>query len=125
MITLTPKWIMYDEFWRTLKRRNLWIIKLRYVAVALLLSTLIVGAVIDSLHVNEMYTAAVSLCILLYNVSFHLAHKRLPEGYAAFNGLHFALLQMSSDFISLLATIYLTGGVESLPPSGISLRAGR
>lgn len=113
MITLTPKWIMYDEFWRTLKRRNLWIIKLRYVAIALLLSTLVVGAIIDSLYVNELYTAAVAFCILLYNITFHVTHKRLPEGYAAFNGLHFALIQMSSDFISLLATIYLTGGVES------------
>ena len=113
MIQLAPQWIMYDEFWRTLKRRNLWIIKLRYVAIAMLLSLLLVGALIESLRVSELSIAIVSAGIILYNVVFHLTHSKLPDGYAPFNGLHFALLQMVMDFGSLIVTIYLTGGVES------------
>ncbi|MBN1447075.1 MAG: HAMP domain-containing histidine kinase [Bacteroidetes bacterium] len=113
MIELAPKWIMYDEFWHTLKRRNLWIIKLRYVAIVLLLCLIPLGMVIDSLRINAFSIGAVSFSILLYNLAFHYAHQRLPEGYAAFNGLHFALLQMIMDFTSLIVTLYLTGGVES------------
>lgn len=113
MIELAPKWIMYDEFWRTLKRRNLWLITLRYVAVIMLLSLILIGMLVEGLRMDELYIGVLAGVILLYNTVFHRAHPKLPDGFAAFHGLHFALLQMAADFIALLALVYLSGGVDS------------
>ena len=113
MIELAPKWIMYDEFWRTLKRRNLWLITLRYVVVIMLLSLILIGMLVEGLRVDELYIGALAAVILIYNTVFHRTHGRLPDGYGPFHGLHFALLQMVADFTVLLALIYMTGGVDS------------
>ncbi|MBE0645549.1 MAG: HAMP domain-containing histidine kinase [Bacteroidetes bacterium] len=113
MIELVPKWIMYDEFWRTLKRRNLWLIYLRYAVVSMLLGLVLLGEIIPSIALETFPIGILTVAVLLYNLVFHRSHPALSEGYAPFNGLHFALLQMSCDFLALLALIYLTGGVES------------
>ena len=113
MIELVPKWIMYDEFWRTLKRRNLWLIYLRYVSVGMLGGLIALGELLPSLQLEAIPIALLGLCTLLYNLILHRTHPLLPEGYAPFNGLHYALLQMICDFLALLVLVYLTGGVES------------
>lgn len=113
MIELVPKWIMYDEFWRTLKRRNLWLIYLRYVSVAMLVGLIILGELLPMLQLESVPIGILALVTLLYNLIFHRTHPLLSEGYAPFNGLHYALLQMICDFIALLVLLYLTGGVES------------
>ncbi|MCB2204688.1 HAMP domain-containing histidine kinase [bacterium] len=113
MIELAPKWIMYDEFWHTLKRRNLWLITLRYVAVIMLLGLILIGLLVDGLRMDELAIGILALIILLYNTIFHRTHGKLPDGYAAFHGLHFAFLQMFADFMALLVLVYLSGGVES------------
>ncbi len=113
MLGLVPKWIMYDEFWRSLKRRNLWLINLRYIAIMMLLSVMVFGALFERVYVDEALVAILASFILAYNLILHRTQRLVPEGYDAFNGLHFALIQMSLDFAALLALIYLTGGVES------------
>jgi signal transduction histidine kinase len=110
---LTPSWIMYDQFWSALKQRNLWLIYLRYIAVFMLASVLGGSAFLTYIHVEVVPIAAIAFVILLYNAAFHALHGKLPEGYAKFHGLHFALLQMCADFIALLGLIYCTGGAES------------
>jgi signal transduction histidine kinase len=113
MFELVPKWIMYDEFWRTLKRRNLWLIYLRYWVISMLLGLIVVGEMVPLLHL-EIFPIAILTCVIfVYNLVFHRTHPALPEGFAPFNGLHFALLQMCCDFLALMALTYLTGGVES------------
>jgi hypothetical protein len=113
MIELAPKWIMYDEFWHTLKRRNLWLITLRYVAVIMLLSLILIGLIVEGLRVDALYIGGLAAIILIYNTIFHRTHSHLPDGFGTFHGLHFALLQMIADFLALLVLTYLTGGVES------------
>ncbi|MFZ1730934.1 MAG: HAMP domain-containing sensor histidine kinase [Bacteroidota bacterium] len=113
MFELVPKWIMYDEFWRTLKRRNLWLIYLRYFVISMLVGLILVGDIFPSLHLETLSIGMLTCAILLYNLVFHRTHPSLSEGFAPFNGLHYALLQMCCDFIALLVLIYLTGGVES------------
>ncbi len=113
MIELVPKWIMYDEFWRTLKRRNLWLIYLRYIFIAMVVGLILVGEVFPTLELEALPIGILACALLLYNLVFHRTHPSLPEGHAPFNGLHFALLQMCCDFLALLVLIYLTGGVES------------
>ncbi len=113
MIELVPKWIMYDEFWRTLKRRNLWLIYLRYAVVIMLLGLVLLGEIIPALRIETLPIGILTAAILLYNLVFHRTHPSLSEGYAPFNGLHYALIQMCCDILALLTLIYLTGGVES------------
>lgn len=113
MIGLVPKWIMYDEFWRSLQRRNLWLVHMRYIAVAMLLSLLAFGAVFERLYVDVVAVVGLAAAILVYNLVLHRTHRLVPVGYGPFTGLHFALVQMCLDFVALLALIYFTGGVES------------
>ena len=113
MIELVPKWIMYDEFWRTLKRRNLWLIYLRYATVTMLLGLILLGAIISGLRLESLSIGILAVVTIAYNLIFHRTHALVPEGYAPFNGLHYALLQMTCDFLSLLVLVYLTGGIES------------
>jgi signal transduction histidine kinase len=113
MFELVPKWIMYDEFWRTLKRRNLWLIYLRYFVISMLLVLIASGAIFPSLQLEILPIGVLACAIFLYNLVFHRTHHLLSEGYAPFNGLHYALLQMCCDFAALLVLIYVTGGVES------------
>ncbi|MCZ7554843.1 MAG: HAMP domain-containing histidine kinase [Bacteroidia bacterium] len=113
MLHLAPKWIMYDEFWRALKRRNLWLINMRYIAVAMLLSVIIFSIALSDISLDEFLITALAGGILIYNLILHRTHHLTPDGFAAFNGLHFALIQMCLDFLALLALIYISGGVES------------
>lgn len=113
MIELVPKWIMYDEFWRTLKRRNLWLIYLRYITVAAMAGLVALGIVFPSLRLESFSIGILALITLLYNIVFHRTHRFVPEDYAPFSGLHYALMQMSCDIAALMVLVYLTGGVES------------
>ncbi len=108
-----PEWVMYDQFWHTLKKRNLWLIHLRYAAAATLAALAIVDGFLDIIELEVVLVGIVAVAILMYNIVFHRMHKGIPEGYATFNGLHFAFMQMCADFLSLMALIYVTGGVES------------
>ena len=113
MFELVPKWIMYDEFWRTLKRRNLWLVYLRYVTVSMMAGLVVLGIVMPSLRLESLSIGLLAAATLLYNLLFHRTHRFVPDGYAPFNGLHYALLQMMCDFMALMVLVYLTGGVES------------
>ena len=104
---------MYDEFWRTLKRRNLWLIYLRYVTVGMMAGLVALGAILPSLRLESLSIAVLAAATLVYNTVFHRTHRFVPEGYAPFSGLHYALLQMSCDFAALMVLVYLTGGIES------------
>jgi signal transduction histidine kinase len=113
MLHLAPKWIMYDEFWKALKRRNLWLINMRYIAVAMLLSVILFSLAITDISLDEFLIASLAAGILAYNFLLHRTHHLTPDSFAPFNGLHFALIQMCLDFLALLVLIYITGGVES------------
>ncbi len=129
IFTLIPGRIDYNQFWVSMRKRNLWLIYLRYGAF-LLLASLITGStfiehsvVRFDIYSLPLWITAVS--ILIYNLIFHyswtkLAAKRnwhLGEKAeykrSGFRSLHFAMLQICADFIALLAFVYFTGGVES------------
>jgi len=60
MFELVPEWAShYEEFWLTIRKRNLWFIKLRYGAVLMLLISIfipqyILGVVLTLLFVQEV-----------------------------------------------------------------------
>ena len=113
MLTLTPQWILFDEFWISLKKRNRLFIKLRYGAVVLLSCVIIGIQFLRSIYVDPVPIMFITIGILLYNVLFQYIWNQIPPRHTTFHGVHFALLQISADFLALMILIYYTGGIET------------
>jgi signal transduction histidine kinase len=117
MFNLVPAWAKhYEKFWLTIRRRNLWFIKLRYAAVLMLFffivfSKYFLGITLD----DEQQTAivAITASILIYNITFHYIRRFVKHEADNFNPLHMSILQMVSDTIALMLIVYFTGSVES------------
>lgn len=119
IFSLVPSRIQYENFWKEIRKRNLWFIKLRYFAV-LLLFFLIIGTellhrLFPNFEVNRVALAFIMIGILLYNIAFHYLWKIFPDisKKIKIHSLHFSLLQISMDLISLIILVHFTGGVES------------
>jgi len=116
MITLIPFWAKHhEEFWNAIRRRNLWFIKLRYGAVALLLLLLIGMEFILELPLTKIQLTAIiflMLSILGYNLIIHWLRK-FVKPTTKFNNLHLSLLMMILDIISLTSLIHYSGGIEN------------
>ncbi len=113
IFALTPQWIMFDDFWIAIKRRNRWLVVLRYGAAAMLGAFALGSYAIPGLTVAVTPIVIVAAAILAYNLVLHKLLERIPSTHAPFHGLHFALIQISADLVSLMAIIHLTGGIES------------
>ncbi len=119
IFSLVPERVNYDNFWIEIRKRNKWLINLRFAAVGLL-GTLIFGGYLlrlffPTFHLKLFPIGIITLCILLYNLVFRWLWKVFPEISQKFkvHSLHFSLLQICLDFIALMLLIYFTGGVES------------
>lgn len=117
MKPLIPSWaVHYDEFWMSIRRRNLWFIKLRYAAAGLLATLLIFTELfleID-LTTEQVYAIAIiSVSILLYNLLLHFLRKKIKFKPKQFNPIHLSLMQMGLDLTALLFLTYYTGSIES------------
>ena len=117
MFNLVPAWAKhYEEFWLTIRRRNLWFIKLRYAAVAMLLFFIIFPKYFLGITLGDEQQRAiiiVTFSILLYNILFHYIRPFIKHDADSFNPLHMSILQMISDTIALMLIVYFTGSVES------------
>ncbi|MDH7515780.1 MAG: HAMP domain-containing sensor histidine kinase [Bacteroidota bacterium] len=110
---LTPQWIMFDEFWISLKRRNRWLVYLRYGAAAMLAGFAAGAPLALHLRVETVPILMIAAAILAYNLVLHRLLQTIPTTHARFHGLHFALIQISLDIVALLVFLYLSGGIES------------
>ncbi|MDY0082285.1 MAG: HAMP domain-containing sensor histidine kinase [Ignavibacteriaceae bacterium] len=117
MFNLVPSWAKhYEEFWLTIRRRNLWFIKLRYVAVAMLLFFIVFPKYFLGIKLEETQQTAlliITFSILVYNLIFHYLRQFLKHDADKFNPLHLSVLQMISDLLALMLVVYFTGSVES------------
>ena len=117
MIRLVPAWMeKSEEFWKAIKRRNLFFIKLRYIAVImLLLFNYLLENVIDLYFTDEQHESIlfIALFLLFYNLLFHFSRKFLKNIPMTFNPLYLSLLQIVIDLITLLILVHITGGIES------------
>ncbi len=117
MIRLVPAWMeKSEEFWKAIKRRNLFFIKLRYIAVImLLLFNYVLEYVIDLYFTDEQHQNIlfIALFLLSYNLLFHFSRKFLKNIPMTFNPLYLSLLQIVIDLTTLLILVYITGGIES------------
>lgn len=117
MISLIPAWASdYPEFWISVKRRNLWLIKLRYAAVAMLIAMQLGLEFILKLPLTRLQTEAymiITLSILFYNACFHYFRRYIKPELGRFHPLHLSLIQMIMDLAALMLLVYYAGGIEN------------
>lgn len=117
MIKLIPDWAVHDEeFWLSIRRRNLWFIKLRYATVVILALFMVSYKFFLSIELSDDQISSLQYCtafILLYNITLHYIRKFLKHESESFNPLHLSIIQMILDLSMLLILIYYSGGVES------------
>lgn len=117
MFNLVPAWaIHYEEFWLTVRSRNLWFIKLRYTAVVMLLFFIIFPKYFLEINFADEQQFAlllITFSILLYNITFHYLRQFVKLEADKFNPLHLSILQMIFDLTALMLIVYFTGSVES------------
>ena len=117
MLVLVPEWAhFYGEFWKAIRLRNLWFIRLRYLAVFSLIGFLLFGEFILNFDFTPTQIRAIisiSVIILIYNIVIQITRKFAASEPNKFNGLHISLIQMICDLIALMILIYFTGGIDS------------
>lgn len=117
ILSLAPEWaIHYKEFWETVKTRNLWFIRLRFLAVMLLIGYILsTNIILEFKYTNEQFIVLFgsALFLLAYNLIFSGIWEKIEAVSSGFNVLHFSLLQMIQDLLTLFVLVYYTGGPES------------
>ncbi len=117
IFSLIPPWAHnYMEFWDSIRRRNLWFIKMRYWAFLMLSSILLFSYFvlkIEYSNVQIVVCLTISVSILIYNSLLHFFRRYLKCEPGKINPLHFSLIQMVMDLAALLLLVYITGGIES------------
>lgn len=117
MLNLLPEWTYhYGEFWKAIKIRNLWFIRLRYLAAVILFGFFLTGEFLFHLNFSIEQIIAINginFLILLYNVIVHSIRKYVSSEPGKFNGLHLSLIQMILDLSALMLLVYYTGLIES------------
>ncbi len=117
MPKLIPDWCKhFDEFWDSIRKRNLMFIRLRYfaafsLALFAMLSRTLFGLSLSSVQTNVIFS--VTLFLFVYNLIVHKLHFELTRNAKKFNPVHLSVLQMVADLILLTVIIYYTGGIES------------
>ena len=117
MWALIPKWAQhYGEFWRAIRVRNLWFIRLRYYAVIVLLGFLIAGEFLFDFNLSADQISVflgISLLILIYNLIIHKTRNYIGCEPEKFNCLDMSLIQMMLDLVVLMVLVYYTGTIDS------------
>ena len=117
MFNLVPEWAShYEEFWLSIRRRNLWFIKLRYSAVVMLFLIMYFSKYFLDISFTQTQQKAIiliTISILIYNLLFHFLRQYVKFDADKFNPLHLSIMQMISDLIALILIVYYTGSVES------------
>ncbi|MBS1518146.1 MAG: HAMP domain-containing histidine kinase [Bacteroidetes bacterium] len=119
MINLIPQNTSdLDYLWELVSERNKWFIKLRYIAVVLLLCLYIFIVYLTNEYIfieQKTGIAVILCCILAYNLIFSYLSgtKILKNEISAFHPIKFALLQILLDLTALMFIVYLTGLINS------------
>lgn len=117
MLSLVPDWAQhYGDFWRAIRVRNLWFIKLRYFAIVILAAFLLTGELLLNFQftsVQEQAISIITLVILCYNLLFHKYRLRIGVDPDKFNCLHTSLIMIILDLVALLLLVYFTGSIYS------------
>ncbi len=113
MNNLIPQWAEhYDEFWKAIKIRNIWFIKLRYIAVFLLFIFLILGQSFLNFNLNSFQIKVIvitDLLILLSNSVFNVINKKSDYRSSKLGCMKISISMMTTDLFFLTILVYITG----------------
>jgi signal transduction histidine kinase len=116
MLELTPEWCNnYDEFWDSIRKRNSFFIRLRYLAFLFLILFVLFSGKNVKLILSDTQKHAIifiALFLLVYNFIIHYSSRQTSGGEKN-NPVHLSILQMIVDLILLTVIVYFTGGIES------------
>ncbi|MEE9432078.1 MAG: HAMP domain-containing sensor histidine kinase [Melioribacteraceae bacterium] len=117
MFKLVPTWAYnYQEFWDSIRNRNLWLIHLRFSAVLMLLVIFLTSLYLLNVEFSRIQYRAfivITIAITTYNLFLYFIRSRLTCTPGKFNPLHFSLLQIVLDLISLILLVHFTGTIET------------
>lgn len=117
MLNLVPSWAHhYEEFWTSIRGRNLWFIKLRYGAVAMLTFFIVSAEFLLKIKLapgQQNIIIFITASILVYNGILHFLRRYIKFDASKFNPLHLSLIQIILDLTSLMLLVYYSGGIES------------
>ena len=117
MWALIPDWAQhYGEFWKAIRLRNLWFIRLRYFAVLILLGFLFIGEFLLGFNLSSVQIKifiGISLLILVYNLIIQKVRNYVGCEPEKFNCLDISLIQMTLDLVALMILVYFTGTIDS------------
>jgi signal transduction histidine kinase len=117
MLKLIPEWAYnYEEYWNTIRSRNLWFIQIRYAAFLMLVAMFTIAIYIFELSLSKVqiyWSIGISIAILFYNIILHVFRSRLKCTPGKFNPLHYSLIQMILDLIALTLIVYFSGSIET------------
>lgn len=117
MIKLVPEWIdTTEKFWLSLKRRNLFFIKLRFIAIAMLFAFNYLFEFVVDINLSPFQhnlIGLITLFLFIYNISLLSIRKHIKNVRGQFNPLHLSLVQIFVDLSLLTVLIIFTGGIES------------
>jgi len=115
MINLIPsKTFNTEEFWSLIKTHNEWLIKLRFLAVVMLVASLFSSMALFNISRFQFVSILViSLTIFTYNLILKRLLQKYDSAGGNINSIHISLLQIILDLFQLFLIIYLTGGIES------------
>ncbi|MGC8857751.1 MAG: sensor histidine kinase [Ignavibacteria bacterium] len=118
-LNLIPKHTYdFNQLWDLIRRRNLWLIKLRYIAVfSLLIFTYTGNFVLNFQLTNVQFIVLNTVVFIMFIVNiayFYLMNSPLVKNSStSLNPLFISLLQIIIDLLLLGVLSYYTGGIES------------
>jgi signal transduction histidine kinase len=118
-LNLIPKHTYdFNQLWDLIRRRNFWLIKLRYIAVFSLLIFIYAGNYILNFRLTTVQFIVLNTIVLIMftaNVLYLSLIKSslIKDSPNSFNPLFVSLLQIVVDLFLLGVLTYFTGGIES------------
>ena len=117
---IKPNFIRQNNFevdWESIIKRNLFFIKLRYLAAFSIALFSFSPQIVNAIHLTALQFRvlfSVSVFLLLYNAIIHYFVVRAAKQYKArTKPPYFSLIQMIVDLILLTVAVFITGGIES------------
>lgn len=119
MLNLIPEHTYdFHELWTLIRKRNSWLVKLRYFAFLFLLSFLLISKFLFKLEYSDnqfVILTVLTFCILIYNLLLNYISNSgiVKDTPAGINPLVISLIQIQLDLLILGLIVYYTGGIES------------
>lgn len=105
-----------SESWQSIHKYNAWFVKIRYLAVVVLIGFIIsITKIIDlKFSTFQFHTLSIlSIFIIVYNILFQRMQEKILQKTLNLTPFHFSFIQIITDLGFLSIIVYILGGIES------------